>query len=63
MESHRLGLLGAPAGRPAERPVRHPWDTRGLKEGNLAVWGMSCCSAWWTCYPRVLVLLVLGVAM
>ena len=42
VESHRLRLLGIPYPGPLPSgSMRHPWDPGGLKEGNLAVWGVA----------------------
>lgn len=63
VEAFRLRLLGIPrAGPLPSGPVRHPWDTQGLKEGNLAVWGMTVLFGLVDLLPGgILVLLVLGV--
>jgi signal transduction histidine kinase len=42
VERVRLMVLGLPPLSPLPRSrVRHPWDPRGLKDGNLAVWGIT----------------------
>ena len=42
VERARLVLLGLPPLTPLPRTrVRHPWDPRGLSDGNLAVWGIT----------------------
>lgn len=64
VESVRLNLLGIRRlGPPPSGRVRHPWDPRGVGEGNLAVWGISVLFAMVDLVPGgVLVLLVLGLA-
>ncbi|MFT4109023.1 sensor histidine kinase [Propionicimonas sp.] len=42
VERVRLVVLGLPRLSPLPRSrVRHPWDLRGLKDGNLSVWGIT----------------------
>lgn len=42
IERVRLVVLGLPRLSPLPRSrVRHPWDLRGFKDGNLAVWGIT----------------------
>lgn len=42
VERARVVLLGLPRLTPLPRSgVRHPWDTHGFSEGNLAVWGLT----------------------
>lgn len=42
VERVRLVVLGLPRLSPLPRSrVRHPWDLRGFKDGNLAVWGIT----------------------
>ena len=42
VERARVVLLGLPRLTPLPRSgVRHPWDTQGFGEGNLAVWGLT----------------------
>jgi signal transduction histidine kinase len=42
VERGRLVVLGLPRLSPLPRSrVRHPWDLRGLKDGNLSVWGIT----------------------
>lgn len=64
VESVRLRLVGIQRlGPPPSGRVRHPWDSRGVGEGNLAVWGITVLFALVDVLPGgVLVLLVLGLA-
>lgn len=42
VERARVTVLGLPRLTPLPRSgVRHPWDTHGFGEGNLAVWGLT----------------------
>lgn len=42
VERVRLVILGLPRLSPLPRTrVRHPWDLRGLRDGNLSVWGIT----------------------
>ena len=42
VERARVVLLGLPRLTPLPRSgVRHPWDSQGFGEGNLAVWGLT----------------------
>lgn len=42
VERTRLVILGLPRLSPLPRSrVRHPWDLRGLRDGNLSVWGIT----------------------
>lgn len=61
-ERYRLGLLGLPRLTPLPRSgVRHPWDSRGFGEGNLAVWGITVLFGLVDLVPGlVLSVLVLG---
>jgi signal transduction histidine kinase len=61
-ERYRLGLLGLPRLTPLPRSgVRHPWDSRGFGEGNLAVWGITVLFGLVDLIPGlVLSVLVLG---
>ncbi len=62
LEARRLRLLGLHRSGPLRSgPIRHPWDAAGLREGNLAVWGIAVLFALVDFLPgAVLVLLVLG---
>jgi signal transduction histidine kinase len=62
IERARLVVLGLPRLTPLPRSgVRHPWDTRGFGEGNLAVWGITVLFALVDLVPGlVLSALVLG---
>jgi signal transduction histidine kinase len=42
VERTRVVVLGLPRLTPLPRSrVRHPWDAKGLADGNLAVWGIT----------------------
>lgn len=62
MEARRLRLLGLRREGPLPSgPIRHPWDANGLREGNLAVWGIAVLFALVDFLPgALLVTLVLG---
>ncbi len=62
LESHRLRLLGLPFPGPLPSgTMRHPWDPGGLKEGNLAVWGVAVLFAIVDLLPGLMLsLLVIG---
>ena len=62
LEARRLRLLGLHRPGPLRSgPIRHPWDVAGLREGNLAVWGIAVLFALVDFLPgAVLVILVLG---
>lgn len=61
VESVRLRLVGVRRlGPPPSGRVRHPWDPRGVGEGNLAVWGITVLFGLVDLVPGgVLVLLVI----
>lgn len=63
LEARRLRLLGLRRPGPLPSgPIRHPWDANGLREGNLAVWGIAVLFALVDFFPgAVLVTLVLGI--
>ena len=64
VERARLMLLGLPRLTPLPRSgVRHPWDTRGFSDGNLAVWGITVLFGLVDAVPgSVLFLLTVGIA-
>ncbi|MFT3970101.1 MAG: sensor histidine kinase [Micropruina sp.] len=64
VEAYRLRLLGLPHRGPLPSgPIRHPWDANGLREGNLAVWGIAVLFAVVNILPgALLVTLVLGIS-
>ncbi len=63
VEAFRLRLLGLHRSGPLPSgPIRHPWDAAGLREGNLAVWGIAVLFALVDFLPgALLVTLVLGI--
>ena len=63
MEAYRLRLLRLHRPGPLPSgPLRHPWDTTGLREGNLAVWGIAVLFGLVDLLPGAfLVTLVLGI--
>jgi signal transduction histidine kinase len=62
LERTRIVLIGLPRLTPLPRSgVRHPWDPKGLGDGNLAVWGLTVLFAIVDAVPGgVLAVLTLG---
>ena len=62
-EARRLRLLGLQVPGPLPSgPIRHPWDANGLRQGNLAVWGIAVLFAIVDFLPgAILVTVVIGI--